>query len=164
MSLYYEQIYKTYQPKLKTLFNKQLLDKDQTEDLVQETLLKVWNKLDTYNDKYSMSTWIYTIAFNTLKNYYSSIRTHVTYSAEIRDNDHTLSYDSPENILIAAEKEQDYINSVESLDDNFLQVYILKEVEGLSYKDISSQLNIPEGTVKSRLKRSRDYIKKEVLV
>jgi len=164
MSKEFDKIYNTYQPKLKTLFNKQLKDKDQTEDLVQETLLKVWKNLDTYNDKYTMSTWVYTIAFNTLKNYYSSIKTHITYSADVKDSENPLSFDSPENLMIAAEQEDSFLKAVGKLGDNFLEVYVLREVEGLSYKGISSQLNVSEGTVKSRLKRSRDYIKKEMSV
>lgn len=159
----YNDIYKTYHPKLKVLFNKQVNDKDYIDDLIQETLIKVWKNLDSYNDKYSLSTWIYTIAFNTLKNYFKALKDHVSYSAEVYDNEYTVDLDDPQDILIAEEKEKQYLATLDQLDNNFLDVYIMKEVDQLSYKDISTQLGIPEGTVKSRLNRARDYIKKEMI-
>lgn len=163
MTLNYQDIYKEYQPKLRTLVSKKIKDKDYTDDLVQEILLKVYKNLDSYNPQYQLSTWIYTIAFNTLKNYYKSLRDNLTYAAEIYDNEHTELLDNPEGIMIAAETEAKFIKSLTALGENFVQMYMLKEVEGLSVKEIAAKHSIPEGTVKSRLKRARDYIKKEIL-
>lgn len=158
----FDDIYNTYQPKLIVLFNKQVRDKDYVEDLVQETLLKVWNKLDSFDDKYSMSTWVYTIAFNTLKNYYKSLKDNVSYSAEIYDNEHTIDPSDPADILSAEQQADVFKQAVGKLETNFLSVYTMREVDGMTYKGISEQLGIPEGTVKSRVKRARDYIKSEL--
>lgn len=159
----YDEIYNKYYDKLIVLFNKQVKDKDYVEDLVQETLLKVWNNLDSYDSKYSMSTWVYTIGFNTLKNYFKSkSKESVSYCAEIFDNESTEDLNNPESIMIAAEQEDKYHDTLQSLEKNFLDVYVMKEIDNLSYKDISDQLGIPEGTAKSRLKRARDHIKQEL--
>lgn len=160
----YNTIYSKYYPKLLTLFSKKVSDKDYVEDLLQETFLKVWNNLGSYDSRYSESTWIYTIGFNTLKNYFKSKNNEfISYTDTIYDNDSTEDLSDPEAIMIAAEQENTFLDTVKSLDKNFLDVYIMKEVDGLTYKEISTQLDIPEGTVKSRLNRARDYIKKEVL-
>ena len=163
MTIDYNKIYKDFQPKLKTLVARQIKDKDYVEDLVQEVLLKVHRKLDTYDSQYSLSTWIYTIAFNTIKNYYKSLKDNISYSAEIYDNDHTELLIDPADVLIAAETSDKINTSLSKMGDTFIDTYVMKEVDGMSVKDISTQLNIPEGTVKSRLKRARDYIKKEIL-
>lgn len=163
MTIDYTNLYNTYQPKLKVLVNKQINDKDYVEDLVQEILLKVYSKLGTYDPKHKISTWIYTIAFNTIKDYYKSLKDTVSYSAELYDNEYTESLDNPESIILAAETEDKFNKSVSSLSKVYLDTYVMKEVDGMSIKDISSQLDIPEGTVKSRLKTARDYIKKEIL-
>lgn len=156
----YDNIYKTYQPKLKVFFNKQVKDKDIVDDLTQEVLFKVWSNLDTYDKAFNFSTWLYTIAFNHLKNYFKSLKDTVTYTNEPLELE---QIDNPEDILIASETESTYYDSIDSLDKKFLECYTLREVEGLSYKEISSQLDIPEGTAKSRVKRARDHIKKEIL-
>lgn len=163
MPINYNNLYLTYQPKLKTLISKQIKDQDYVEDLVQEVLLKVYRKLDTYNDKYSPSTWIYTIAFNTIKNYYKSLKDNITYAAEVYDNEHTELLADPESIMIAAETEDKYKLSLSQLDKIYLDTYIMREVDGMSIKDISSQLDVAEGTVKSRLNRAREYIKKNII-
>lgn len=158
----YNNIYNTYSPKLKVLFNKQVKDKDYVDDLVQDTLIKVWENIDKYDETYQLSTWIYTIAFNTLKNYYKSEKNHITYVPEVLDNDRTECFDNPQDILIAGETEKSFSDAINKLNESFLSVYVMKEVDGMSQKDIAAQLNIPLGTVKSRLKRARDYVKSQV--
>lgn len=159
----YNSIYNTYSPRLKVMFKKQVKDKDYIDDLVQETMLKVWSKLDTYDDKYQLSTWIYTIAFNTLKNYFKALKDHVVYKPEIYDSDATEDLASPEAILIADEQTKQFNKTIEELDDNFLSVYVLKEVDELTYQQIADQLSIPIGTVKSRVKRAKDHIKNQLI-
>lgn len=163
MSIDYNNLYITYQPKLKTRISNQIKDKDFVDDLVQEVLLKAHRKLDTYDSKYAISTWLYTISDNTVKNYYKSLKDNVSYSAEIYDNEHTELLDDPESMMIAAEKEDKYFKSLSALGDIYLEAYTMREVEGMSMDAIATKLGIPENTVKSRLKRARDYIKKEVL-
>lgn len=159
----YNTIYSTYYSKLLVLFKKQIKDKDEAEDLVQDTLLKIHENLSSYDDKYALATWVYSIAFNTLKNYYRKQKDFIQYSPEVYDNESTLSYTDPADILSAEETEASYLSALSDMDEKYLEVYAMKEVDGMSYKDIASALNVPEGTVKSRLNRARDFIKKGVL-
>lgn len=158
MTIDYTEIYNTYKPKLKVLFNKQVKDKDEVEDLIQEVMIKVLNNLEAFDDTHQFSTWIYSIAFNTLKNYYRDSKHFVTYSKEIYDNEHTLSLDNPESIMISNEIEDNYFSLLNDLDQKYLDVYLFREVDSLSYKDIADKLDISVGSVKSRLHRAREYI------
>lgn len=158
----YNNIYNTYTPKLRVMFNKQVKDKDYIDDLIQDTMLKVWENLGSYNDSYQLSTWIYTIGFNTLKNYFRSNKDIISYSPTVYDNEYTEDPSDPQDILSAAQIESQFNSAVKSMEENYLDVYILKEVDGLTYQAISTQLDIPMGTVKSRLSRAKDHIKKSI--
>lgn len=157
----YNELYETYAPKLKTLFSKKIIDEQEVEDLVQDTMLRVFEKLDTYDSKYAMTTWLYTVAYNVLYNHYrdKSKLTPLVFAKELYDNEHTESFDSPENILIAEQQQESITKTLTALTPEYLQVYQLKEIEGKSLNEIATQLSIPVNTVKSRLKRARDTIK-----
>lgn len=157
----YNLVYNTYKPKLISLVSKQLKDKDSVEDIVQEVLLKVYTEQDKYDeDKYELSTWIYSICFNQLKNYFRTIsrRLELTYVENVYDNDSTELLDNPQDIISSAETELKYYSLIENLNDTNLSAYVLKEIDGLTYKNISEMLGVSENTVKSRVKRTRDFI------
>lgn len=157
----YEDLYKTYYPKLKTLFSKKLSDEQEVEDLIQDTMLRVYEKLDTYDSKYAMSTWLYTVAYSVLYRHFrdNASKPNLSFSKEIYDNEHTESFDSPENILIAEQQQQTINKTLTALTPEYLQVYQLKDIEGKSLNAIATELSIPVNTVKSRLKRARDTIR-----
>lgn len=161
----YTELYKTYQPKLNKMFSNQIKDKDYVEDLTQETLLKVHKYLDKGGEvRYSLSTFIYSVAFNTLKNYYRS-QSHLPqlfFSAELSDNPWTVSFDSPENMAIAEETNQKYAKALEGMQPQWIEAYTLKETDGLTLKQIAIQLDIPEGTAKSRYYRAKEFVTSKV--
>ena len=159
----FEQIYKDYLPQLTKRFSLKIKDKQEVEDLVQDTMLRVSNNLSTYDSsKAVMSTWLYTIADNTLANYFrdNSRQPQLIQTDVLYDTVHTHTYDSPENMLIADQDVMAINKAAQELNDVYYTVYQLKEVEGLSLQQISDQLDIPINTVKSRHKRAKDYIKK----
>lgn len=162
MSLDYTDIDSKYRPKLKVLFTRRLKDKDQVEDLVQDTLIKVYKHLDSFNHKNSVSTWIYTIAFNTLKNHFRDKKDWLLYRPEIQDNDLTETRDDPESILIAQEVEDKYRRSCSQLNPLYMDVYVARDIEGLSIKETAKLFNITEGCVKTRFKRAKDFISSQL--
>lgn len=162
----YNLIYKTYKPKLIKLFSSKVSDLDTAEDLAQDTLLRVYEKLSTYDSKYAISTWIYSIAFNILSDHYRSKTRSpdISLVPELFDNEHTESQESPENLLSASEQQQKVIKAMEKLNKDSLESYVLKDISGMSYEDISIQLSKPINTIKSRVKRARDAINKALEV
>ena len=161
----FKELYETYYPKLKTLFSKKIKDEQEVEDLIQDTMLRVHLKYDTYNSKYAMSTWLYAVANSVMNNHFRtrSRQPALSYAKELYDNIHTESFDSPENILISNEVTDIINKTLSKLSKEYLEAYQLKEVEGLSLKDISEQLDVPINTVKSRVKRARDSIKESLM-
>jgi len=162
MSIDFDKTYKTYQPKLLTMIRGRVKDRDSAEDLVQEVFIKVHRFSAYYDNKYSLSTWLYQITFNVLKNFYKAQKNFISYRSEVYDNEHTELLADPKDILIAAEVEAVLVGSINKLDSKYMNVYTLREVEGMTYKNIATHLGITEGCVKSRLKRARDFIAKEL--
>ena len=162
----FEQIYNVYSPKLKVKFSKRISDKQEVEDLVQDTMIKVSKNLPSYDSsKAAVSTWLYKIADNTLNNYFrdNSRQPSLIHTAMLHDNDATTTYDSPENMLIAEQNIEAINKAGRELNSKYCDIVRLKEVEGLSLQQISDQLDIPINTVKSRHKRGMDYLKKKAL-
>lgn len=157
-NLTYEEIYKNFKDKLCLTISRKIKDKDEVEDLVQETLLKVYLNMDKYDDKYSISTWVYTIAFNVIHDYHRSLSKPQPFTTAEELYDNTTSVDSPENILIAEQTKETINKTMDKLPAELKEVFQLKEVDGLKVKDVAKNLGIPENTVKTRVKRARDTV------
>lgn len=145
----------TYHPKLQ-VYLKQMFPKiiDQ-EDRASEILLKVFDKLDSYNDKYALSTWIYRIARNSQ---IDEIRKANIKSVDIED--HVISdLVTPEELYF---KNHDYnqikgiISKLEPYERELIYLYYYEEQ---NYREISQITGIPEGTLKYRMFCSRKKIK-----
>jgi len=157
----YTDLYKTYLPKLNKMFSNHIKDKDYVEDLSQETLLKVHRYLDKGGEiRHAVSTFVYSVANNTLKNYYRSQDSspQLINAAELYDNERTELLDSPENILIAEEIKQVHDKTLDGMKEQWIEVYTLKEMDGLTHKEIAVQLDIPESTVKTRYYSAKEFL------
>lgn len=156
----YDRLYQEYHPKLLKFFSTKLKDTDYAEDLVQETLLSLWQNKDQYDDDFQLSTWIYTIALNKLKNYSreQSYRNNISYQETVYDNDHTEELSNPEDILSVEQQTNTYKQMLEEFKTNHLEPYYLYEIEEMKYKDIAEELNLTTATVGKRIQRARQYI------
>lgn len=119
------------------------------DDAIQETILKAWLKLGTLKDNKSFSTWITRILINEC---YIILRKKVN----IAD---VTGYDiATKDSSIDVNNKIDVWNSLEKLNDDFKLPLILYFFEDLSYEDISAILNIPKGTVRSRISRGKEKL------
>ena len=135
-------------------------DIDLSEDIVQDTFLKLYTHKNSYKEIAKFSTWIYTIAGNLAKTELRKQKRRKTFS--ISD----ISFDNndfiiPSNDLIPEEK-INYNNDMKNLrfalnqlPVDFKTVIILRDIQELSYDVISNIINMPLGTVKSRINRAR---------
>ena len=127
---------------------------EQNEDLEQEVYTKVWKNSDKYKEKGTFNAWIRTISANLAKDYLKSSQkkisdnstTDETVLSLIRDNT-----DSPEALLMKKERQKRISEAINQLKPKFKEIIILYEIENKSYEEISIQLKVPIGTVKSRL-------------
>jgi len=154
--LLFQEIWSTYHPKLQ-VYIKQFSQSDYDHrDRASEILLKVFESIEKYNRKYSLSTWIYTIARNYL---IDLIRRKEITSVNI--DDHILSdFETPETLAVRdSEKSmiRDAISDLSSVDRELIYLYFYEEMK---YDEISEITGIPTGTIKYRMSENRKQIKK----
>ena len=136
------------------------------EDLVQETFLKAYRAYGTFEEGTNLKAWLYRILTNTFINNYrrDTRRPQETDLGELEDlylfrrlarETSPTSSNSAEEQLLEGLVEDDIKQAVESLPETFRMVVLLADLEGFSYKEIAEILDIPIGTVMSRLHRGR---------
>ncbi len=140
---YYEDIYK-----LVFLLTK---NRDDAEDITQETFLKVKRHLKSFEGRSSVKTWLYRIATNEAKRFFKKRESekHVKIP-EIRDNN------------FESERYERLRYALEKIDKESYEILYLKFFKNLTEKEIAFILDIPTGTVKSRLHNAKEKLKKEI--
>ena len=135
-------------------------DRETAEDIVQETFLRAFRKRDEYRAIANFSTWLFTIAGNLAKSELRRRKRWRMISAE-RDEETDTGMELPDESARPAKVAESSLadvqiqNASNSLPNNYRQVILLRDVEGMSYQEISEIVDCPVGTVKSRVNRAR---------
>jgi len=127
------------------------------EDAAQETFLRAWQNLAAYRPGTPLRNWLYRIAVNAGTDMLRKERRILP--DDIEDLDLTDGHPGPETLVSQNERTRLVQNAILSLPDVSRAVLVLREYEGLSYQEISSTLDIPVGTVMSRLNYARNLLK-----
>lgn len=144
----------------------------EAEEVVQETFLRAWRGLEKFRGDASLKTWLYTIALNRAKARQGSIarmrKVFATRNAAA-DEDQPWPGDeapdpsaSPEEQAVALEQRARLRKAIRNLPEEFRHAVVLRDLEGLSYDDIARVLNVPIGTVRSRIARGRAALVEEL--
>ena len=152
-------IVERYQNRLYAMVVGMVRDEAEARDLVQNAFIKSYQSLDTFRLDSSFYTWIYRIAMNLAIDSCRKRRRRKTGSFDeavaARDDDGEMlelhHTDGPAEALQRKELRQRIFAAMEELTEEQREVLLLREVEGLSYAEISESMGIPEGTVMSRL-------------
>lgn len=140
-------------------------DRDRAEDLVQETFVRVYRHLHRFDPTKKFSTWIYTIASNLAKNELRNrSRNPMVLFQAIKKNweaDHRpLQFEdnsySPDDLFRKRHLREQVEKAVAELPEHHRVVFVLREMEGKTYEEISEITGVTLGTVKSRLNRARN--------
>ena len=163
----FEQIVQRYKEPLINFVYHFLGDRVDAEDVVQETFLRVYRNKHLYRNIAKFSTWIYTIASNLAKTELRRRRRRRILSLsnmgfDNRDYDIPDGDATPEGIVDGGMKESIIRQAIETLPAKFKEVVILRDVQEFSYEEISEILDIPIGTVKSRVNRGRSRLQKKL--
>jgi len=132
---------------------------DQTEDIVQETFIKAWKALKRFHPEYAFYPWLATIARNSAYNLVNREE-----KKESLDKIQEKGYDPVSQELGLLEKLLDdesrkrFYRALKALPVKYRSVFVLRHFENKSYEEIASFLNIPPGTVDSRLFRARQML------
>jgi RNA polymerase sigma-70 factor (ECF subfamily) len=146
-------------------------NKSDAEDLVQETFLKGWRAFDSYQQGTNLRAWLFRIMTNTFINKYNSQqrRPQETELDEVEELflfrrmgafDQSKMSQSAEDQMLELFTDDEVKNAIESLPETFRIPVLLSDVEGFSYKEIAEMLEVPIGTVMSRLHRGRKAMQK----
>ncbi len=135
-------------------------NRNDAEDIVQETFLRVYKNKHYYKEIAKFSTWIYTIAGNLAKTELRKRKRRKLFSVsnfmnEEKDYEIPDEERNPELEVDGTIKDDIIQKAIEKLPPKFKEVILLRDVQGFSYEEISQILNIPLGTVKSRVNRGR---------
>ena len=161
----YSELALRYKDKLKSFIFRYTNEMAQAEDLAQDTLLKVYIKKDSYKPIAKFSTWLYTIAQNLAKTELRKKKRRGTYRfSDLDKDDMEFIARSPEEGTTGDEigkinDDKIIHQSLIELDDEFRNIIILRDIQELSYEEISKILDLPLGTVKSRINRARLKLK-----
>jgi len=152
MNKYYPRVYASIFSFIKS--------KEDSEDLSQQTFIKVWQQLDTFRGDSAFFTWVYRIAINLAKNFVTSSgfkKQKINTSIEDAEID-ISSFDDIESAVIHNESLKEINNFIDSLPESLKTAFVLRESEGKSYEDIAAITETPIGTVRSRIFRARELI------
>jgi RNA polymerase sigma-70 factor (ECF subfamily) len=148
-------------------------NQQEAEDLVQETMLKAFRFANTYQRGTNLRAWLFRILNTSAINRYRKQATHPSTTPlpegeefylynRIRDiNGQELSTGAEEEVL-SHYLDEDVYEALNDLPLNFRMPVILADIEGLSYKEIAQALNIPIGTVMSRISRARRHLQRSL--
>lgn len=146
-------------------------DRELASDLVQDTFMKAFSSLKSYRSEYRFSTWLYKIAANasidhlrkkrikalSLDNPISTADGQV--SLEVPDYTH-----HPEREMVRRERAMSIDEAIKALPAKYRQVIVARHQEDKSYEEIAAELGVPVGTVKARIFRARELLKKRLRV
>lgn len=133
------------------------------EDLVQETYLKAFRAADTFQPGTNLRAWLFTILHNTARNRVRDrARDAVMVNSEVVDQaaagpayDGAAPVPTPESILLKDTLTPELQAAIDELPEVFREAVWLRDVEEFSYAEIANMLNVPAGTVMSRISRGR---------
>jgi len=149
-------------------------DREEALDVSQEVFLTIYRKLGTFRGESSLKTWIYCIAVHRAANrfrWWNRLRRRGTVSLEehlSRSPDRELFYNlrssiqSPEEALILQEEHAEIERLLLELPLQQRVAVIMRDIEGLSYEEIAESMKISLGTVKSRIARGREMLKRHI--
>jgi RNA polymerase sigma-70 factor, ECF subfamily len=152
-----------YSPRLFNVCFTYLANRQDAEDCVQETLIKAYRGLADYSGRSTFYTWVYRIAINTCLDYRRKNKRNPSLSLdEAIETDDSQVFQQvpdrrplPDELAETAELTRLIRQEIANLPDYLKDIIILRDLEGLSYQELSDILHLSEGTVKSRLSRAR---------
>ena len=166
----FEELVKKHQKKMLNISYRMIGNYEDACEIVQDAFISAYKAIRHFEERARFSTWLYTIVINLSRNRLNQLK--IQGSREAFSMDDPISTDSGELVVELASSESSVIENLEkrelqqkvqkcidSLDSEFKEIIILRDVQEFSYDEISDMLSIPDGTVKSRLFRAREMLR-----
>jgi RNA polymerase sigma-70 factor (ECF subfamily) len=141
-----------YKDRLMNVIGRMLSSQEEAEDIVQETFVRVYQHRQSFNFQHCLSTWIYTIGLNLARNELRKRKRFKFHEiSEMQGNEREFAVEPklpsrlPE-VLSAA---------IDTLPQKYREAFMLRDIEEMPYEEVAKILDVPLGTVKSRVNRAR---------
>ena len=165
----FEMLVVKYQRRIERLIGRMVRDVDLVQDIAQESFIRAYRAMPQFRGDSAFYTWLYRIAVNTAKKALvdlkrdplvseSSLSNHDEGEETSRVENELSDGETPEALLASKEIAAAVNAAIEALSEDLRQAITLREIEGLSYEEISDVMNCPIGTVRSRIFRAREAI------
>ena len=145
-----------------TLTNRLLSNRQEAEDLAQETFVRAWRNLHKFRGDAQFRTWLYRIATNLCYNRLPRLKQEL---AALDPDDNLALYDSApraEQQVIRAEEQAELKDVINTLPESYRLLVILRHIQDLSYAEIAQVTDLPLGTVKTGIFRARKMLKERL--
>lgn len=168
LAVTFEELYQRFRRPVWSLARRMTRTDDEALDASQEIFLRVWRGLDGFRHEAKLSTWVYQIAWNYLRSYRRRLGRQPVPAHSLSEEGAVrigaISDRAPdsERRAIASEELKRVEQALERLAEHHRVVLWLRDGEDLSYEEIATILDVPIGTVRSRLARARRALRDEV--
>lgn len=165
----FSEIVELYKDKVYQLCYRMLGNSHEAEDIAQEAFIRAYVNIDRYNTSRKFSTWLYRIATNLCIDRIRKKKPDYYLDAEIAGTDGLTMYSQiaadgsqPADEVTNMELQNEIQKEISSLPEKYRSVIVLKYIEELSLNEISEILDLPLGTVKTRIHRGREALRKRL--
>lgn len=170
----FNELVQLYEARVFRLLLRMLGRRDEAEDMAQEVFVQIFKAIGQFRGDAKLSTWIYRVSVNLCKNRMKYLsRRHSDGEDELEPVAERSTLDEakgvtfgdiaqPDRLVEGYQMERVVQRCIAELEPDFREVLILRDVEDLSYEEVSEITGLPDGTVKSRLHRARAMLKMSV--
>lgn len=163
---YFAVLVDRYVPKLtRYIRRRSVATSDDIDDLLQNIFIKVYRNINEYNTSLLFSSWIYRISHNEMIDWYRREKRRATLSLDDEGQDiisRLITEEDPTSRFSNEEQKQYIIKTLNTLDEKYKEILLLRFFEEKSYEEIADILKIPAGTVAVRINRAKKQLQKQL--
>jgi len=155
----FNKIVDKYKDRLLNMILRMLSSREEAEDIVQETFCRVYQHRNSFDFQHCLSTWIYTIALNLGRNELRKrkrVKFTDIFDMQGKESEISVEMELPSNLPKAIE------TAMASIPEKYRIAFVLRDIEELPYEEVAKVMNIPLGTVKSRVNRARLMLREKL--
>ena len=163
----FAQLVETYQDKVYSLCLRMVGDREDAQDLAQEAFVKAWRGLKFYKHEAAFSTWLYRLTSNVCIDFLRQKKRKSALSLTSQEEEEQIDIPDPspqpEELVLQQQRKEAVADAMSQLEDEFRLVLTLRVVQERSYEEIAEIMDLKVGTVKSRLARAREKLRRILL-
>lgn len=155
----FNELVNKYKQRLMNVITRMIQSQEEAEDIVQETFVRVYQHRKSFDFQHCFSTWLYTIALNLARNELRKRKRFKFFDIfDLKGNEAEIAVE----MEIPTNLPQVLKRAIENLPEKYQTAFILRDIEELPYEEVAKVMNIPLGTVKSRVNRARALLREKL--